>query len=132
MRREWMREDSKPRMGKAIIQRKKQKHRRRRETRSGPGPWYSTPNPNPTGTPAPAKFKLGKQPAWTAYASPNVAERGRKELQNNARTTAVWVGKPQRQPRTRRKRRAAEEPELWVHRMRGADKSTSTINESGG
>jgi hypothetical protein len=54
-----------------------------------PGPWHSALNSNPTGTPAPAKFKLGKQPVWTAYASPDVAERGLKELQNNARTTAV-------------------------------------------
>ncbi|KAJ7847391.1 hypothetical protein B0H13DRAFT_2406396 [Mycena leptocephala] len=85
------------------------------------GPSHSAPNPNPTDTPAPAKFKLGKQPVWTAYASPNVAERWRKELQNNARATAV----------TRRKRRAAEEPELWVHRMSRVD-NTSTINESSG
>ncbi|KAJ7895348.1 hypothetical protein B0H13DRAFT_2338946 [Mycena leptocephala] len=56
------------------------------------GPWHSTPT-QPTGTPAPARFKLGKQRVWTAYASPNVAERWRKELQNNARATAYisWI-----------------------------------------
>ncbi|KAJ7856429.1 hypothetical protein B0H13DRAFT_2576807 [Mycena leptocephala] len=106
--REWAKRSSKE---------KKQKHRRRRETRSGPGPWHSTPNPNPnpnpTSTPAPAKFKLGKQPVWTAYASPNVAERGRKELQNNARTTGVQYKYNQRE------RRVVEEPRGQWKRKRG-------------
>jgi hypothetical protein len=55
MCRERMREDSKPRMGKTIIQRKKQKDRRRRETR--PGPWSLALSPKPNRHPRTRKVQ---------------------------------------------------------------------------
>ncbi|KAJ7856438.1 hypothetical protein B0H13DRAFT_1902694 [Mycena leptocephala] len=104
-----------------------------------PGPWHSAPNP--TGTPAPAKFKLRKQPVWTAYASPNVAERGRKELQNNARTTAVGRARALGAPNERgglkykynqREQRVVEEPRGQWKRKGGQGVTRVEWIKSGG